>query len=63
MTGTVKLQDWFGNLKIPRTLRHQLLVATMASGEIFWVENQRISETVKVDNRTRRLLVWTWDRK
>jgi tRNA(Ile)-lysidine synthase len=62
MSGTLKLQDWFGNLKIPRDQRHQLMVAATAAGEIFWVENQRISENFKIDSRTTRSLVWTWRR-
>src|SRR5207253_3228882 len=62
LKGTVKLQDWFSNQKVPQPLRHRLIVATTASGEIFWVEGQRISETVKVSARTRRFLEWRWQR-
>jgi tRNA(Ile)-lysidine synthase len=62
MSGKVKLQDWFSNLKIPREKRHQLIVATSAGGEIFWVENQRISENFKIKTRTKRALRWAWQR-
>lgn len=60
MPAPVKLQDWFVNRKVPRALRHQLLVATTASGEIFWVEGQRIGQRFKLDNSTRRRLEWSW---
>jgi tRNA(Ile)-lysidine synthase len=62
MSGTVKLQDWFSNLKVPRSQRHRLLVAATTGGEVFWVENQRISEKFKMDGKTRRVLVWSWHR-
>jgi tRNA(Ile)-lysidine synthase len=62
MTGTIKLQDWFGNLKIPKHQRHSLVVATTRSGEIFWVEGQRIAEPFKLTSQTKRRLVWMWTR-
>ena len=62
MTGPVKLQDWFTNQKVPRAQRHDLLVATTAAGEIFWVEGQRIGERFKITRTTRRRLRWTWQR-
>lgn len=62
MPTPVKLQDWFVNRKVPRPLRHQLLVATTGSGEIFWVEGQRIGERFKLDKTTRRRLEWCWRR-
>jgi tRNA(Ile)-lysidine synthase len=58
----VKLQDWFTNRKVPRPQRHRLLVATTASGEVFWVEGQRIGERFKLDKRTVRRLKWAWKR-
>jgi tRNA(Ile)-lysidine synthase len=44
MAKAVKLQDLFVNQKIPRARRHDLIVATTARNEEFWVEELRISE-------------------
>src|SRR5262249_18795499 len=60
MDGEVKLQDWFTNLKVGRARRRELLVATTALGEIFWVEGLRIGERFKLDKATRRQLKWQW---
>jgi len=62
MPVAVKLQDWFTNRKINRKQRHELVVATTASGEIIWVENQRIGERYKLTPRTKRRLIWRWNR-
>ena len=56
----VKLQDLFTNEKIPRPVRHQLVVATTASGDLFWVEGLRIAERFKLDKQTLRRLKWQW---
>lgn len=56
----VKLQDLFVNRKIPRDQRHQLVVATTAAGEIFWVEGLRMAERFKLDKGTKRRLKWRW---
>ncbi len=56
----VKLQDLFTNEKIPRSARHQLVVAATESGELFWVEGLRIAERFKLDKRTLRRLKWRW---
>lgn len=58
----VKLQDWFVNQKVPRAQRHQLIVATTAGGEIFWVEGQRIGECAKLTTCTAKVLRWSWRR-
>jgi len=58
----VKLQDLFANAKVPREERHQRLVATTATGEVFWVEGLRISERFKLRPETRRVLEWKWKR-
>ena len=60
MKSAVKLQDLFINAKIPRARRHELLVATTAAGEIFWVEGLRMAERFKVGPGTRRRLAWDW---
>lgn len=62
MSQKVKLQDFFTNQKVPRAARHQRVVATTATGEIFWVEGCRISERFKLTNSTTRCLLWHWER-
>jgi tRNA(Ile)-lysidine synthase len=62
MVEEVKLQDLFTNCKIPRRRRHELLVAATATGDIFWIEDLRISERFKLTKRTRRCLDWRWKR-
>jgi tRNA(Ile)-lysidine synthase len=59
---SVKLQDWFTNRKVPRARRHELLLAATVSGEVFWVEGERIGERFKLDKTTVRLLKWAWQR-
>ena len=63
MNATVKLQDLFVNAKISQAKRHELVVATTADDEIFWVEGLRISERFKLTAQTRRRLVWNWRRE
>lgn len=58
----VKLQDLFVNQKIPRQLRHQLMIAENERGVIFWVEGFRIGEVAKMDSGSRRFLTWKWTR-
>jgi tRNA(Ile)-lysidine synthase len=62
MPGPLKLQDWFTNRKVARARRHELVLATTARGEIFWVEDQRIDERFKLTSRTKRRLIWRWTR-
>ena len=62
MFSAVKLQDLFTNQKIPRVRRHELVVATTREGELFWVENLRISELFKLSKETIRCLQWQWKR-
>jgi tRNA(Ile)-lysidine synthase len=62
MTRSVKLQDLFSNLKVPRTERHQRIVAVAENGEIFWVEGLRISEKFKLCPDTKGVLEWKWRR-
>lgn len=57
-----KLQDIFTNLRIPSERRRELLVATTARGEIFWVEGVRIGERFKLRQRTKHRLQWCWQR-
>jgi tRNA(Ile)-lysidine synthase len=62
MSSRVKLQDWFTNRKIGPGERRQLVVATTAAGEIVWIEGERISEHCKLTPRTKRRLIWRWNR-
>ncbi len=62
MAHAIKLQDFFVNLKIPQPRRHELLIATNAEGEIFWVEGLRISERFKITPATARIVQWSWRR-
>lgn len=62
MKRSVKLQDLFTNLKIPRERRGELVVAVAEGGEIFWVEGIRISERFKLTKGTKRCLQWVWRR-
>ena len=59
---STKLQDLFTNAKIPRARRRDLVVATTAAGEIWWVEALRIGEQFKLTSKTERRLCWTWRR-
>ncbi len=61
MKKAVKLQDWFTNQKIPAARRRELVVATTARGDIFWVEGMRIGERFKLTLATRKTLEWRWD--
>jgi tRNA(Ile)-lysidine synthase len=60
MKQPVKLQDLFVNQKVPRARRHELIVATTAQNEVFWVEDLRISEQFKLTTNTTRQLTWRW---
>jgi tRNA(Ile)-lysidine synthase len=60
MPSPVKLQDLFTNQKISRKRRHELVVATTSSGELFWVQNLRISDPFKITGATIRRLIWRW---
>ncbi len=62
MPGSVKLQDFFTNQKVPRGRRRQLIVAAAANGELFWVEGMRISERFKLTKETIHCLQWRWKR-
>jgi len=62
MPAPVKLQDLFVNQKVPRPLRHKLVLAETEKGEIFWVEGLRISERFQLTKSTKRRLQWQWRR-
>ena len=58
MKSAVKLQDLFVNAKILAVRRRNLILATTAGGEVFWVEGLRIAEKFKLTPETKRQLVW-----
>jgi tRNA(Ile)-lysidine synthase len=60
MARAVKLQDLFTNQKIPRARRHDLVVATTAENEVFWVEGLRVAERFKLTPQTTRRMAWRW---
>ena len=60
LKSAAKLQDLFVNAKIPAARRRELVLATTADGEIFWVEGLRIGERFKLTLETKRKLVWKW---
>jgi len=53
MRGTVKLQDFFVNAKVPRAQRDRVPLI-LSGNEIVWVVGYRVSEGFKVTERTRR---------
>jgi tRNA(Ile)-lysidine synthase len=55
-----KLQDLFTDLKVPRSQRHQRVVAATKLGELFWVEGLRMAEGFKLEANTIRRLKWQW---
>ena len=63
LKSAVKLQDLFVNAKIPAARRRVLIVASTASGEIFWVEGLRIGENFKLTSGTRQKLGWSLARR
>ncbi|UCH34792.1 MAG: tRNA lysidine(34) synthetase TilS, partial [Armatimonadota bacterium] len=52
MKGSVKLQDFFVNAKVPRAERSRIPLV-LSQGEIVWVVGYRISDRHKVRKRTR----------
>ena len=60
LKSAVKLQDLFGNAKIPAARRRELVLATTVAGEIFWVEGLRIGERFKLMPETKQKLAWKW---
>ena len=62
MKSAVKLQDLFVNAKIPAARRRELVLATTAAGEIFWVEGLRMGEKAKLTPATKRQLRWHWSK-
>jgi tRNA(Ile)-lysidine synthetase-like protein len=62
LASSVKVQDIFTNLKVPRARRAELVLAETAKGDIFWIEGVRISDQFKIKSNTKRVVVWSWQR-
>lgn len=60
--GPVKLQDLFTNAQVPRGERRRRVVAATADGTVFWVEGLRMAEPFKIEQNSRRWLIWQWGR-
>lgn len=54
MRGKKKVQDLFVDDKVPRWERHRIPVVTDAHGRIVWIVGRRLSEAVRISERTRR---------
>ncbi len=52
MKGTVKLQDFFVNAKVPRAERDRVALV-LSGGDLVWVVGYRVSEDFKVTQKTR----------
>jgi tRNA(Ile)-lysidine synthase len=53
--GTIKLQDFFVNLKIPRPQREQIPLVCLG-GKIVWVAGYRIAEAFKITHNSKTIL-------
>lgn len=63
MAGTVKLQDWFVNEKVPMGERRLRVLAESGKDGLFWVEGMRIGERFKVGCGTKRMVRLEWRRR
>ncbi len=63
MAGTVKLQDWFVNEKVPMRERRLRVVAESGKDGLFWVAGMRIGERFKVNSGTKRVVRLEWRRR
>ncbi len=57
MKGSKKLKSFFIDRKIPRTRRKTIPILTTGSGDIIWIYGQRISETYRVTDKTRNIIL------
>ncbi|NIQ00785.1 MAG: tRNA lysidine(34) synthetase TilS [Nitrospinaceae bacterium] len=51
------MKSFFIDAKVPRESRRKIPILTTASDEIIWVYGWRISETYRVTDKTRKILV------
>jgi tRNA(Ile)-lysidine synthase len=59
LKGTMKLQDYFTNARVPREERHRIPLLCDQE-KICWVVGQRLDDRVKITATTRRVLVAQW---
>jgi tRNA(Ile)-lysidine synthase len=59
LKGTMKLQDYFTNARVPREERHRIPLLCDQE-KICWVVGQRLDDRVKITAATRRVLVAQW---
>ena len=57
MTGRKKLKSFFIDEKVPRELRSSIPILTSGTDDIIWIFGKRISETYRVTERTKTVLV------
>ena len=57
---TTKLQDLFTNAKIPAYEKRRRVLASTEQGQLFWIQNLRISDLAKITHKTKRFLQWNW---
>lgn len=57
-----KVQDLWTSARVPSDERRTRVIAQIPDGPIFWIDGLRIGECAKVGERTRRILIWRWDR-
>ena len=60
MKRSVKLQDLFTNAKVPAAEKRQRVLACTEQGQLFWIQNFRISDLAKIRPKTKRFLQWHW---
>lgn len=63
MRGAMKVQDFLTNEKVVPDRRRSLVFAAVENGDIFWIEDSRISERYKLTGTTRNRLLWRWNRE
>ena len=56
MSGSKKLKSFFIDRKVPREMRHRIPILTNDQGDIIWVYGERISNSYRVTDKTKRIL-------
>lgn len=60
--GPVRVQDLFTHARIPVAERRRRVLATTASGDLFWIEGLRLGALARLQPTTRLHLRWAWRR-
>ncbi|MCS1409754.1 MAG: tRNA(Ile)-lysidine synthase [Verrucomicrobia subdivision 3 bacterium] len=63
MSGSIKLQDWFVNEKVPVEERRRRVVGESQERGLFWVEGMRIGERFKVTSGAEGIVQMEWVRR